>query len=129
MLISGVEEGVRQLGIVNMKDISTQKVSIHEVAVNLASQFTITFTTLLKIMKVQEEKAEAKREKLTKLQSQASQVSSMPMLLGSTLKHLSPNSTSTIPPPMKCQKLGYESDTSSPPWSPLTPDQPIVKVD
>ena len=106
MLISGVEEGVRQLGIVNMKDISTQKVSIHEVAINLASQFTITFTTLLKIMKVQKEKVEAKREKLAKLQSQASQASSMLMSLESTLKHSLPNSTSTIPPPMKCQKLG-----------------------
>jgi hypothetical protein len=114
----GVEEGARQLGAVEMSDISTGKVDIDDVIDSIAPKFGATFTALLSVMEVQERKQLAKEAK------PANQARSMVASSGSTIipKRPSPSPTSIGPPPAKRSKSAY--DPPSPSHQPRTPDQP-----
>jgi len=115
-----------------MKDITTRKVKIDEVAVKIAPQFAGVFTSLLKVMEIQEEKEEEKRQRLATLARQASQASSsIPASSGSTMKLKRPPTSPTIADsqPIKRRKSGYDSSTPSPPPGPSTPNQPTMEVD
>jgi hypothetical protein len=54
---------VKQLSSVDLKDLETATVDIDEVAINLAPQFSSTFSTLLDVRAIEEKKKQAKAEK------------------------------------------------------------------
>jgi len=54
---------VKQLSSVELKDLETATVDIDEVAINLAPQFSTTFSTLLDVRAIEEKKKQAKAEK------------------------------------------------------------------
>lgn len=116
-----------------MADVASRKVDIEDVVLDIAPQFNVTFTSLLKVMEIREEKEQQKREKLAKLASRTGQASSsipISSALITTLKRPASSSIAATPLLMKRQKSQpHDPGSPFPQQRPSTPDQPTVQAD
>jgi len=111
--MTGIADGAKQLGSVDIIDLNSGVIDIDEVRRKLAPDFVVFFTSLLDVISVQEKKQRPK---------QVSKQNSVSAWSGSTItaRKRPPQSPVTSKPPKKTK----ETNESSPYSEPKTPDQP-----